>query len=393
MRRPRVFLLRMFLFLGAVGGVAAALAPAMASFFLANPALNGLILGVVLVGILLAIRNVTSLGPEVRWLEDASQGQASLASESMPRLLAPMATMLAEHQERGRHRGRLSLSAVSARSLLDGIAARLDENRETSRYFVGLAVFLGLLGTFWGLLDTVGAIADVIGDLSLGGDDITAVFTDLKAGLEAPLEGMGTAFSSSLFGLAGSLVLGFLDLQAGQAQNAFYNGLEDWLSKQTRLGSGSAMGDGDQSVPAYIQALLERTADSLDDLQRIIARSEESTIATNEQVRDMAETMTTLADQMRTEQQVLLKLAETQADLRPVLAQLSDSLERDAAPQSALMDEQAMGHIRNMDAAVTYMANQTVQGREQILKELRADIKMLARTVAGLGGVSGGDGR
>jgi hypothetical protein len=369
----------MAIFLAAVGAVAAALAPAMADFFLANPPLNGLILGVALVGILLNFRHVTSLEPEVRWLTEFSQGRASVDSKAMPRLLAPMATMLSDHKERGRDRGHLTLSATASRGLLDGIAARLDENRETSRYFVGLSVFLGLLGTFWGLLDTVGSIADVIGGLSISGDDIGTVFSDLKTGLQAPLSGMGTAFSSSLFGLSGSLVLGFLDLQAGQAQNAFFNGLEDWLSDRTRLGSGSTLGDGDQSVPAYIQALLEKTADSLDDLQRTIARGEESNQTNVSQVREMAETMAVLADQMRTEQAVLLKLAETQADLRPVLRDLSEGLAK-GGPAKA--EDPTPTHIRNMDAAVTYIANQMVQGREQLLKELRAEIKLLARTIA-----------
>ncbi|HCF17440.1 hypothetical protein [Rhodospirillum rubrum] len=398
MRRPRRFLLRMALFLVAVGAVAAVLGPSMARFFMANPALNSLILGVGLIGVILNFRHVTSLEPEVRWITAFSQGKASVSSAEMPRLLAPMATMLAEHKERGRERGRLTLSAPAARSLLDGIAARLDENRETSRYFIGLMVFLGLLGTFWGLLGTVGAIANVITTLTISSDDMTRVFADLKSGLEAPLGGMGTAFSSSLFGLASSLVLGFLDLQAGQAQNAFYNGLEDWLSKQTRLGTGGSLGEGEQSVPGYIQALLEKTADSLDDLQRTIVRGEENAMATNVQIRDMAETMATLTDQMRTEQAVLLKLAETQADLRPVLAQLSESLASGAKPAAAEDPLSGVaGHVRNMDAAVTYMANQMVQGREQLLKELRAEIKMLARTIAataapGTSGLGGGGG-
>jgi hypothetical protein len=372
----------MAIFLAAVAAVAGALAPAMADFFLSNPALNGLILGVALIGILLNFRHVTSLEPEVRWLNDFGQGRAAVDSEAMPRLLSPMATMLTEHKERGRDRGRLTLSATATRTLLDGIASRLDENRETSRYFVGLSVFLGLLGTFWGLLDTVGAIANVIGGLTISGDDITTVFSDLKAGLEAPLAGMGTAFSSSLFGLASSLVLGFLDLQAGQAQNAFYNGLEDWLSDRTRLGSGGSVGDGDQSVPAYIQALLEKTADSLDDLQRTIARGEESNQTNSDQVRRMAETMAILAEQMRTEQAVLLKLAETQADLRPVLRQLAEG----GAKAGVKDDDPTPTHIRNMDAAVTYIANQMVHGREQLLKELRSEIKLLARTIAAAAG-------
>ena len=171
--------------------------------------------------------------------------------------------------------GRMTLSAVSLRSVLDGIGSRLDESRDLSRYMIGLLIFLGLLGTFWGLLQTVTSVGGVIGDLSVANQDMLGVFDNLKGGLEAPLEGMGTAFSSSLFGLAGSLVLGFLDLQASQAQNRFYNEAEEWLSSYTRLSGGTLGLDGDQSVPAYVSALLEKTADSLEELQRTLARGEE----------------------------------------------------------------------------------------------------------------------
>ncbi|MEL0144704.1 MAG: flagellar motor protein MotA, partial [Alphaproteobacteria bacterium] len=172
----------------------------------------------------------------------------------------------------GERKDSLSLSTLSMRSLLDGIASRLDESRDLSRYTIGLLIFLGLLGTFWGLLQTVSSVANVIAGLQVGGGDAVTIFNDLKTGLEAPLSGMGTAFSSSLFGLAGSLLLGFLELQAGAAQNRFYNDLEDWLSTATRVSGGGALsvGEGDQSVPAYIQALLETTADSLDNLQRTV---------------------------------------------------------------------------------------------------------------------------
>ena len=155
-----------------------------------------------------------------------------------------------------RQGGRVSLSATSLQTLLDGIASRLDETRETSRYLIGVLVFLGLLGTFYGLLETVRSVGGVIGALNVSSSDLARAFADLKTALGSPLSGMATAFSSSLFGLAGSLVLGFLDLQAGQAQNRFYNDLEEWLSTYTRLSSGGFGDGGDGSVPAYIQALL-----------------------------------------------------------------------------------------------------------------------------------------
>ena len=222
---------------------------------------------------------------------------------------------------------RVSLSASSLQALLDGIASRLNETRETSRYLIGVLVFLGLLGTFYGLLETVRSVGGVIGALNIGAGDVARAFADLKNGLQSPLHGMGTAFSASLFGLAGSLVLGFLDLQAGQAQNRFYNELEEWLSTYTRL-SGGPLGDGgDGSVPAYIQALLEQTADSLENLQRIVARSEESRIAANATLAALTDRLGTLGEQMKAGQILMVRLAENQLELKPSLTRLADAVE------------------------------------------------------------------
>ena len=245
-----------------------------------NPAVNGVIIAILLAGIVYIFRQVLALNPEVTWIERFRRNQANLSSEDMPRLLSPMATMLGDRDRRG---GRVSLSATSMRTLLDGIGTRLDEARETSRYLIGLLVFLGLLGTFYGLLETVQSVGDVIDNLSTGGGDVGRAFNaSEKEPCSRRLSGMSTAFSASLFGLAGSLVLGFLDLQAGLAQNRFYNDLEEWLSSYTRLSGGALGGDaGDASVPAFIQALLEQTADRLENLQRILGRGEESRIAAN----------------------------------------------------------------------------------------------------------------
>lgn len=367
--RPGRYLLRMAAFLAAVAGVAGALSGGLIHAFLANPALNGLILGVLITGILMNFRQVMLLKPEVSWLESWRRGQPQLSGGRL-RLLAPMASML------GERRDRMSLSAMALRSLLDSIAARLDESRELARYFIGLLIFLGLLGTFWGLSLTVGSIGQVIGSLSVSGGDVAATFDQLKAGLEAPLKGMGTAFSTSLFGLAGSLVLGFLDLQAGQAQNAFYNELEEWLAGQTRLGGGGGVGEGDQPMPAYIQALLEQTADSLDNLQRVIARGEESRVAGNTHMRALVDKLSTLTDQMRAEQALMLKLGENQMEMRPLLAKLADS--------AAGLDDASRGHLRNMDTALARLVDETVSSREELISELRSEFKLLARTMARL---------
>jgi hypothetical protein len=365
--RPARYLVRMAVFLAVVALVAAVLSGGLVQAFLANPALNGLILGVFVAGIVLNFRQVLLLKPEVDWLESWRRGQPALSGGRL-RLLAPMVSMV------GDRRDRMSLSAMTLRSLLDSIGARLDEQRELARYFVGLMIFLGLLGTFWGLSRTVGSIGDVIRSLSVSGADAGLAFESLKAGLEAPLGGMGTAFSTSLFGLAGSVVLGFLDLQAGQAQNAFYNDLEEWLAGQTRMGGGPAHVEGDQPVPAYIQALLEQTADSLDELQRIIARGEESRISANVNLRALTEKLSTLTDHMRAEQALMIKLGENQIEMRPLLTRLTDA--------SQGMDESTRGHIRNIDTALSRLVDETVRSRDELIGELRSEFKLLARTMA-----------
>ncbi len=289
-----------------------------------------------------------------------------------PVLLAPMATMLRERQ------GRVSLSALSMRSILDSISARLDEGRDISRYLIGLLIFLGLLGTFWGLLETISSVGKTINALDVGSGDFAAVFAGLKSGLEEPLKGMGTAFSSSLFGLAGSLVLGFLDLQASQSQNRFYIELEDWLSSVTRLSSGSGIAEGDQSVPAYVQALLEQTADSLENLQRTMARSEDSRGSSNTTMLQLTERLTMLTDQMKSEQDLLVKLVEIQMDMKPVLQRLAS--ERDAGG----LDQASRGHLRNLDVYVMRLLEETAEGRDQMTQEIRSEIKLLARTIAAI---------
>lgn len=291
MTLPRRYLVRMGVFLVAVGIVVGLLSPTLLTAFQANVLLNGLILAVLVVGIVFSFRQVTLLWPEVTWIETYRRDRQLLSQLRPPRLLAPMAAML------GERKGDLRLSTIAMRSLLDGIGSRLDEARDIERYMIGLLIFLGLLGTFWGLLQTIDSFAGVIASLSIGSGDMVAAFDDLKTGLRAPLGGMGTAFSSSLFGLGGSLVLGFLELQAGQAQNRFYNDLEDWLSSVTRLSAG-AVGEGDQSVPAYIQALLEQTAESLEALQRTLSQGEESRAGTNENVLALTERLGTMTEQM-----------------------------------------------------------------------------------------------
>jgi len=371
MVHSRRFLIRMGAFLGAVILVIAVLHRGLGHAFLNNIPLNSLILAILLTGIALDFRQVLVLEYDAEWLAALRQGRepATLSGHG-PRLLAPLAGLL------GERRDRFALSPAALRSLLDGISARLDESREIARYFTGLMIFLGLLGTFWGLSQTVGSIGDVIKNLAISTDDVQAAFSSLKTGLDAPLSGMGTAFSTSMIGLAGSLILGFLDLQAGQAQNLFYNDLEDWLSGQTKMTAGLGGGEGtDQPIPVYIQALLEQTAESLDNLQRVLMRGEEGRISANTNMRQLTDKLATLADQMKTEQALMLKLAESQIEMKPILARLADV-------RAGGIDEATRTHLRNMDNALNRLVEEFTGGRDELIREIRGEFKLLARTLA-----------
>ncbi len=379
MTKPLPYLLRMLAFLAAVAVVAGLLASALLTAFSTNPLLNSLILAVLGIGIFWNLRQVVRLSPEVRWLETFQRARARLAATPSPKLLAPMAAMLATRVGKGRDgQERITLSAQSTRSLLDTIASRLDESRELSRYMTGLLIFLGLLGTFWGLLLTVSSVGDVINGMSVGNGDINVLFEQLKGGLARPLRGMGTAFSSSMLGLAGALVLGFLDLTAGQAQNRFYNELEEWLAGLTRLSSGALGGEGDASVPVYVQALLEQTAENMENLQHILARGEDGRREANQAVLSLTERIATLSDTMRANQQLMLHVAENQQALAPALQRLAER-RLDTGTEDAMRT-----HLRNIEVYLQRLLAESEQGRQQSTAELRNDIRVLTRTIAAL---------
>jgi hypothetical protein len=359
----------MFLFLVGIGGIVWLLYPVLGGAFLANLELNSMIALVLLIGTLHAFRQVWLLGPEVTWIESFRRDRSTLSGD-LPRLLSPMAAML------GDRRGRVSLSPVSLRTLLDGIGARLDEQRETSRYLIGVLVFLGLLGTFYGLLVTVRSIGGVLGGLTVSGGDASQAMTALKESLSTPLSGMATAFSSSLFGLSGSLVLGFLDLQAGQAQNRFFNELEEWLSSLTRIGGVAAEGEG--SVPAFVQALLEQTAESLDNLQRVMTKAEESRLQSYQASQALSDRMGEVSAYLAAQHDLFIRIADGQEALRPALMRLGDTR------AGGGMDEASRTHLRNLDQHLGRLTETLTQGREQTVQEIRAEIRLLARTIAAL---------
>jgi hypothetical protein len=306
---PQVFLLSMIIFLVIVGFLAAILYRQVSSAFMTNPGLNGLILGVLAVGIVLVFLQVTRLFREVSWVNSFKVGDTVKAARREPVLLAPMKAMLSGRQS-------VALTTLSMRSILDSIGTRLDESRDISRYLIGLLVFLGLLGTFWGLLATIGSIGATIQALDPGTGDTNDILDSLKAGLSAPLEGMGTAFSSSLFGLSGSLVLGFLDLQAGRAQNRFYTELENWLSSVTSVEeSGVALASGD--------------TEQLAALTRQIATMSETPSGSPRQAEalaSLAEGVNGLVKSMRGEQQMMRDWVDAQARDQKVTRETLDRL-------------------------------------------------------------------
>ncbi len=375
MTNPAVYLIRMTAFLVVVAIVGALLSPTLMQAFQGSPLLNGLILAILLLGVAWNLRQVLVLRPEVAWLESYQNRQDRLTVLPSPRLLAPMASMLGSRDAQGRPEHiRFTLSAGAMRTLLDGLSSRLDESRELSRYMTGLLIFLGLLGTFWGLLKTVSSVSDVIGGMSTGSGNLDLLFEQLKSGLAKPLAGMGTAFSASMFGLAGALVLGFLDLTAGQAQNRFFNELEEWLAGLTRLSSG-VLSEGEGSVPVYVQALLEQTAENLEGLQRILARGEDSRNQANQAILSLNERVSALTDTMRTNQQLMLRIAETQSSLAPALQRLTDM-------QAG--DDVARAYLRNIETGILRLIAESEQGRQQATADLRNDLRLLTRTVAAL---------
>src|SRR4051812_49337078 len=316
---PRIFLVRMLVFLVLCALITVVLYKQIVVAFFANPGLNALIGAVLLIGIILSFRQVIRLYPEVAWVNNFRIADPGLAVERHPTLLAPMAAILG-----GERTGRMSISQQTMRHLLDSIATRLDEARDISRYMTGLLVFLGLLGTFWGLIETVGSVGKVIEGLKVGGD-AGALFDTLKEGLAAPLGGMGISFSSSLFGLAGSLILGFLDLQSSQAQNRFYTDLEDWLASTVReYGSGevavAAGGGGGGIASGELQAVVERL--------RTVLEEGSGSRGTTAAMASLAEAIQALVSHMRTEQQMIREWADGQGEQNREIRRLLERIAR-----------------------------------------------------------------
>ncbi|MFI5033394.1 MAG: hypothetical protein ACHQPH_22095 [Reyranellales bacterium] len=361
MSSPLPYLIRMLLFLAGVAGLAFFLHEDLFRIFAHTPQLDAVILGVLVLGIFFVFRQVIILWPEVSWMRRYRRREEDSPvppTESI-NLLAPLAAMLGEGH------GRIRLSPTATRAVLDGIATRLDERREIARYMIGLLIFLGLLGTFWGLLQTIGSVADAINGLQVSAGDAVQMFAKLKTSIEGPLKGMSTAFGASLFGLSGSLVLGFLELQASQAQGRFHIELEEWLARATSLSTSSLPPGVAQSVPAYVEALLERNTEGVDGLIRAIHRIEESRQATAAGNATLVERLAALAESMRAQQNLLARFTELSIELRTALARLSERSTDDEAEREA-----AHAHRRAIEGHLARLVEESLRTRGTLADEI-----------------------
>lgn len=324
MTRPIRTLLWMSLFtvIIAVGGVF--LAEPLHDAYSSNVVFNSVILGILIIGVAINFRQVFQLYPEITWIE-RYQTNSTTSSTVQPRLLSSMARLLGGKED-------LVLSTTSMRTILDSIRTRIEDSRDLSRYLIGVLIFLGLLGTFWGLMATVSAVGDLISEMSVEATDGAAIFENLKTSLAGPLSGMGVAFSSSLFGLSGSLIVGFLDLQAGHAQNRFVNELEEWLSSSTRISSGIIGDEGSAlGAPAYVQALLEKTADALEKMQRASASEDNQREFMAKQLGDMRGTFDRFNNLLGKQNDRLDQLNVTQNEIARLLKTTFDQIQESPA--------------------------------------------------------------
>ncbi len=358
----------MLIVIGLVGAGAFVALPRVLPIFIANPLLNGFILLVFVIGVLACFYQVGQLINSVRWIEGFASDHSEKDGIKAPQLLAPLATLL-------RSRGaRMQIGASSTRSILDSVATRVDEAREITRYIVNLLIFLGLLGTFYGLATSVPAIVDTIRNLSAAeGETGADVFKRLQSGLEAQMGGMGVAFGSSLLGLAGSLVVGLLELFAGHGQNRFYRELEEWLSSITRLGYSS--GDGEGGVEnAAMGAVVDHMAEQMEALQLMFTQSDVSRSMVDDKLSSLTDAISRMTERMEatgTATDALIRVAEGQEAL---IAKLDgSSLGGDG------MDAESRMRLRSIDVQLLKILEEMSAGRAETMAELRSDIGALGR--------------
>jgi hypothetical protein len=361
--------LMMLLVLGLTGSGAFLALPRVLPVFEANPYLNGFIIFVFVIGLFACFWQVWQLIQSVRWIESFVRERESGVQSQAPLLLAPLATLL---RSRGK---RMQINTASTRSILDSVSTRIDEAREITRYIVNLLIFLGLLGTFYGLATTVPALVDTIRGLAPDeGETGTEVFARLMTGLDSQLSGMGVAFASSLLGLAGSLVVGLLELFAGHGQNRFYRELEEWLSSITKLGYSSGDGDGAGDMGAT-GVLLDQMVDQMESLQHLFARSEEGRAEIENrlgQLGDALERMTERMEATAPTASAFARIAEGQERLIEVL---------DHKSETEGLDAESRMRLRSMDVQMLRILEEISAGRQETMAELRTDLSAIGRAL------------
>ncbi len=352
--------IRMCLFMVAMTVLISFVAPTLRNIFLSNKVLNTFILIVFVFGVFINFRNTIMLIGDVDWINDFFAGRDK---GRVPNIITPVAFLLKEHRKARKP----YMEAGTMRTLLGIVDSRLSDYKESAGYFSGVLVFLGLLGTFWGLLLTIGSVGDVVRNLDIVGGNVGAMFESLKANISKPLSGMGTAFSTSLFGLGSSLILGFLQLQTNLAQHFFYNELEENMTRYTRIISASALAEGgDGSIITYLQAMLEQTGDNINTLQKTVMKSIDSNADLSRRMTAMAEQTAKLATQMQEKLKVMEKISVAPEKLYPVLNDLVK-----ISKSGFGMDDKTRDHIRNMDLGLSDMT-----------EKLSSDIRLLAKTIA-----------
>jgi hypothetical protein len=340
-----------------------------------NPILNGLIALVFLFGVLTCFWQVWILAQSVYWIENFVRGTAGSDEDSPPRLLAPLAALLRSRT------ARMSISASSSRSIQDSVVQRIDEARDITRYLINLLVFLGLLGTFWGLATTVPAVVETIRSLApQEGESGMDVFGKLMGGLESQLGGMGTAFSSSLLGLAGSLLLGLLELFAGHGQNRFTRELEEWLSSITRLGIAGDAEGGDHSILAQV---VDHMAVQMEELQELHSQTEMSRAQTDARIADLAGSISGLTDRLEAEKGQAALLKQIVQGQEKLLAALQ------AGEGGGQTDPESRMRLRSIDVQLLRILEEMSAGRQETLTDLKSDIAALTAAIRQLGRSAG----
>ncbi len=366
----------MLLVLVMVGVVGFLLYPTVAPVFLTSPYLNGFIVAVFLIGVMMSFWQLRTLFVAVGWIEGFALDRPGHEFVKSPRLLASLAALLSDS------RSRKSLASSSTRSILDSVGTRLDEARDISRYIVNLLIFLGLLGTFYGLATTVPAVVETIKSLApKEGQDALDVFDNLMTGLEQQMGGMGTAFASSLLGLAGSLIVGLLEIFAGHGQNRFYMELEEWLSSITRVGFSSGE-DGD-SGSGMIAGLMEQTTHQIDSLKELVMRGEEQRMRTDTRLSTLAEGISVLAKQMSNQPRGMQATSDPAIFERIAVGQekMLEALQKQASEAGDSGDAESRMRLRNIDVQLLRVLEEISAGRQDSISEIRQDLATLIYTL------------